>query len=243
MNNHNDHRIIRIEHINKTYSAGSVKTVAVSDISLSINAGEFIAIMGKSGSGKSTLLHILGLLDRPTAGQYILDGENTTDLTDEELAFTRNNRLGFVFQAFHLLPRQTVLENVMLPLVYSQVPTHEHRQRAQEALTSVDLAHRLDHFPTQLSGGEKQRVAIARALVNKPDIIFADEPTGNLDTRTGDAVMHIISGLHHQGHTVILVTHEETTASFANRVVTVEDGKIVSDELNEHPHEHYDGHK
>lgn len=239
MTNENLHQAIAVQHINKTYQTGETKTVAVADISLVVNAGEFISIMGKSGSGKSTLLHILGLLDRPTRGKYLLEGEDITSFSDQQLANLRNEKMGFVFQAFHLLPRQTVLENVMLPLIYSNVPRREHAQRAEEALKAADLAHRLDHFPPQLSGGEKQRVAIARALVNRPDIIFADEPTGNLDSRTGEVVMHTILNLHEQGHTVILVTHEESTASFANRIVEVQDGKIVSDKPNEYKHQRY----
>lgn len=239
MTSENLHEAIAVSNINKTYQTGETKTVAVADISLVINAGEFVSIMGKSGSGKSTLLHILGLLDRPTSGSYILEGQNTTDLSDQELAKMRNERLGFVFQSFHLLPRQSVVENVMLPLVYSHIPRREHVKRAQEALEKVEMSHRFDHFPPQLSGGEKQRVAIARALVNKPEIIFADEPTGNLDTRTGEKVMHTISNLHKQGHTVILVTHEHSTASFANRIIEVQDGKILSDTPNKERHKEY----
>ncbi|MBI1833284.1 MAG: ABC transporter ATP-binding protein [Candidatus Andersenbacteria bacterium] len=235
----NTHRIIQAENLNKTYQTADTETIAIADISLSINDGEFISIMGKSGSGKSTLLHILGFLDRPSTGTYIFGGVDTTSLTEEELAFIRNDKIGFIFQAFHLLPKQTVLENVMLPLVYSRIPSREHRARAEEALERVEMTHRLYHMPPQLSGGEKQRVAIARALINRPDVIFADEPTGNLDTRTGEKVMHTISELNKQGHTVILVTHESTTASFANRIVIVQDGRILSDQPNERRHVHY----
>ena len=239
MNDTKFHQAIEVKNINKTYYTGETKTVAVADISLTINAGEFVSIMGKSGSGKSTLLHILGLLDRPTSGTFVLDGQDVTHLSDEQLAGLRNERIGFVFQSFHLLPRQSVLENVMLPLVYSHIPRREHTTRAKQALEKVELSHRLSHYPPQLSGGEKQRVAIARALVNQPGIIFADEPTGNLDTRTGEKVMHTIANLHEQGHTIILVTHEHSTASFANRIIEVQDGKVLSDTPNTERHAEY----
>lgn len=239
MSSEPNRRIIETAHLKKTYRVGATETVAVADISVSIQAGEFVAIMGKSGSGKSTLMHILGFLDRPTAGRYIFDEQDITHLAEDELAFIRNDKVGFVFQAFHLLPRQTVLENVMLPLVYSRTPVREHVARAQHAVDQVGMSHRLHYFPPQLSGGEKQRVAIARALVNHPDIILADEPTGNLDTHTGEVVMHTIANLNQQGHTIILVTHETTTASFANRIIELQDGAVVSDRANPQRHEHY----
>lgn len=236
----NPDNIIQAKHLNKTYNTGETQTVAVADISLEIARGDFVAIRGKSGSGKSTLLHILGLLDRPSSGVYEFNGTDTTTLSDEQIAFIRNDNIGFIFQSFHLLPRQTVLENVMLPLVYSSVSSREHSEKATKALVKVDMGHRLNHFPPQLSGGEKQRVAIARALVNSPDLIFADEPTGNLDTKTGEIVMHTISELHKEGHTVILVTHETSTASFARRIITVEDGKLLKDEVNTVTHFDYE---
>ena len=231
--------IIEAEHVRKVFQTGETETVAVEDISLHIRHGEFVSIMGKSGSGKSTLLHILGLLDRSSSGTYRFDGADITELADEQLAHMRNEKIGFVFQAFHLLSRSTVLANVMLPLVYSHVPTKEHETRARQALAKVELSHRLEHFPPELSGGEKQRVAIARALVNTPDLIFADEPTGNLDSRTGEVVMHTIADLHAAGHTVVLVTHEQMTASFANRIIELQDGTVASDRASRERHQHH----
>lgn len=231
--------IIDIEHVGRVFAETETPTVALDDISLKISRGEFVSIMGKSGSGKSTLLHVLGLLDRPSRGVYRFRGTDVAHFSDEKLARIRNENLGFVFQAFHLLARSTVLENVMLPLVYSQVPTREHRERALTALSQVEMSHRTQHRPPQLSGGEKQRVAIARALVNSPDVIFADEPTGNLDSRTGETVMRIIDALHEAEHTVVLVTHEQSTAAFAERIIEMQDGRIINDRPSDGRHDTY----
>ncbi|MEX1112826.1 MAG: ABC transporter ATP-binding protein [Candidatus Andersenbacteria bacterium] len=221
--------LIELQDIQKVFYGEGTETVAVRDISLVVEKGEFVSIMGPSGSGKSTLLHILGFLDRPTRGTYLFDSQDTTTFSEDQLAVIRNERIGFVFQAFHLLSRTTVLENVMLPLVYSRRPKKEHRALAEKALAQVELSHRLQHHPSQLSGGEKQRVAIARALVNEPTLVFADEPTGNLDSKTGKAVMTAIDSLHKQGQTIILITHETATAQYADRIVQLKDGLIVSD--------------
>lgn len=231
--------LIEIDSVTKTYGEGESSTTALQGVSFSIEEGEFVSIMGPSGSGKSTLLHILGLLDRPTSGTYTFAGKNTATLPDEALAAIRNEKIGFVFQAFHLLSRTSVLENVMLPLYYSTVPKKEYIPRAKQALAHVNMSHRENHVPSQLSGGEKQRVAIARALVNDPKVIFADEPTGNLDSKTGQQVMNTIDELHKQGRTIIVITHETSAASFASRIITVGDGKIVSDVAIEKSHNHY----
>lgn len=223
--------LVDIKHISKTFTEEAVTaTVALRDVSLTINQGEFVAIKGQSGSGKSSLLHILGLLSRPTSGTYSFDGHATTELTDAELAQLRNSTIGFVFQAFHLLQRATVLDNVLLPLSYSTLPPREHRTRALAALEQVELSHRLQHVSAQLSGGEKQRVAIARALINQPKLVFADEPTGNLDSKTGHAVMELFDVLHQQGKTIVVVTHETSTAAYAQRVITLQDGDVITDE-------------
>ncbi|MBI4021929.1 MAG: ABC transporter ATP-binding protein [Candidatus Andersenbacteria bacterium] len=231
--------MIAAEHISRVFRSGEVDTIALRDVSLTVAEGEFVAIMGPSGSGKSSLLHIFGLLDRPTGGSLRLAREDIFQLSDQELAERRNARIGFVFQAFHLLARATVLDNVMLPLLYSRVPSSEHQARAEAALQQVGMTHRLKHQPNQLSGGEKQRVAIARALVLSPRLILADEPTGNLDTASGQQVMKLIDELHRQGHTVLLITHEQTAADYAERVVTMRDGTIVGDERLTRPHRHY----
>jgi len=215
-----------VENVEKSYSDG---TWALRGVSFTIEKGEFVAIMGPSGSGKSTLLHVLGFLDRQTKGRYLFDGKTIDDYTENELAHVRNKRMGFVFQSFNLLARATVLENVMLPLLYSDVKKSERVDIAKKAIASVDLSHRLEHVSSQLSGGEKQRVAIARALVNDPDVIFADEPTGNLDSASGKTIMEIIQNLNKEGHTVILITHEIYTAEHAQRIVRMLDGKIESD--------------
>lgn len=232
--------LVDVKNISKTFAEGAATaTVALRDVSLTIEPGEFVAIKGQSGSGKSTLLHILGLLSRPSSGHYSFDSHATTELSDAELAQLRNSTIGFIFQAFHLLSRATVLDNVLLPLTYSTVPPREHRSRALAALEQVELSHRLQHVSSQLSGGEKQRVAIARALVNQPKLVFADEPTGNLDSKTGYAVMELFDTLHRQGKTIIIVTHETTTASYAHRVITLQDGQIISDGAQQRQHTNY----
>jgi putative ABC transport system ATP-binding protein len=204
---------------------------ALRGINLEIGKGEFVAIMGSSGSGKSTLMNILGCLDRPTSGDYFLDGVNVSQLSKKELAAIRNRRLGFVFQGFNLLARTTALENVELPTLYAKIESKERLLRAKQALEMVGLGERLDHFPSQLSGGQQQRVAIARALVNQPSILLADEPTGNLDSRTAVEIMSILQGLNDEGLTIVLVTHEPDVAQYARRVITFRDGKVRRDEL------------
>jgi putative ABC transport system ATP-binding protein len=221
--------LIEIKNLVKEYTNEDVVTSVLHGLNFEIKKGEFVSIMGPSGSGKSTLMHILGLLDRPTSGVYKFDGHNVVNLDDNELAILRNEKIGFVFQAFNLLPRTTVLENVKLPLLYSKKKI-DADERARKVLTSVGLEHRFDYFTNQISGGEKQRVAIARALVNDPEIIFADEPTGNLDSKSGIQVMEIFQKLNDMGHTVILVTHETATAEYADRIIRVRDGEIIGDE-------------
>ncbi|SDE47532.1 ABC transporter ATP-binding protein [Sporomusa acidovorans] len=220
---------IALANITKTYQMGESVVAALAGISLDIREGEFTAIMGPSGSGKSTLMNILGCLDRPTSGSYLLDGLEVAALNDDELALTRNKKIGFVFQNFNLLPRITAIDNVALPLVYAGVAAKERKERAAEALASVGLDKRMDHLPNELSGGQRQRVAIARALVNEPTIIMADEPTGALDTKSGDEVMEIFMKLNSYGRTIILVTHEPDIAAYAKRVIHVRDGLIVRD--------------
>ena len=231
--------LLEIKGVSRTYTGEGTATEALKETSLTIAKGSFIAIMGPSGSGKSTLLHILGLLDRPTSGQYIFDGQDTSNLSDDELSKVRNQKMGFVFQSYYLLPRTSVLDNVVLPLQYSDVPSPEYADRAIQALKAVNMEHRLKHTQGQLSGGERQRVAIARALVNNPQVIFADEPTGNLDSTTGKVVMETIDQLHQQGHTIILVTHETPTAKYAQRIIQLHDGEVVSDESTKTSHQHY----
>lgn len=223
--------LISISHLSKSYFGEDVETQVLRDVSFEIKQGEFVAIMGPSGSGKSTLLHILGFLDSLTAGEYHFDGKKMDDYSPNEIARVRNEKMGFVFQAFNLLPRATVLENVTLPLVYSNVKESEWDGRARKAIEAVGLGHRLSYRSSQLSGGEKQRVAIARALVNNPQILFADEPTGNLDSKSGQIIMEILQKLNEEGHTVILITHETYTAENAKRIIRILDGKIESDEL------------
>ena len=220
---------ISLADVTKTYQMGDTIVNALAGVNLSIYEGEFTAIMGPSGSGKSTLMNILGCLDRPTSGSYKLDGQEVATLGDDELAVTRNKKIGFVFQNFNLLPRISAAENVALPLVYAGVDPKERKQRAEEALAAVGLEHRLDHLPNELSGGQRQRVAIARALVNDPTIIMADEPTGNLDSKSGVEVMGIFERLNAMGRTIILVTHEPDIAEYAKRVIHVRDGLIVRD--------------
>jgi putative ABC transport system ATP-binding protein len=218
--------IIEAIDLAKTYGDG---TMALRSASFSIVEGEFVAIMGPSGSGKSTLLHILGFLDPQTKGTYRFNGRTIQEMSHEELARVRNEDLGFVFQQFNLLPRETVLENVYLPLYYSVVPKREWRTRAMKAVEQVGLSHRIDHQAYMLSGGEKQRVAIARALINDPKLIFADEPTGNLDSASGSAVMDIVAKLHTEGHTIVLITHDEDIARHAKRMLVIRDGVLVKD--------------
>ncbi len=222
--------IIETKNIFKTFVNGETETQVLKNVALNINKGEFTAIMGPSGSGKSTLLHILGMLDRQSGGEYFFDNKNVEKLTDEELAKLRNSKIGFIFQAFNLLPRTTVFENVKLPLIYSEIPEETWEGLTKQAIASVGLEHRMDHESSQLSGGEKQRVAIARALVNNPEIIFADEPTGNLDSKSGKQVMEILQKLNQEkGHTIVLITHEKFTAEHAERIVLIQDGQIVED--------------
>lgn len=232
--------LLDIKELTKTYTSDEIATQALRGVSFSIESGEFVAVMGPSGSGKSTLLHILGFLDRPTTGQYMFADQAMGSLSDQELAQVRNQKMGFIFQAFNLLPRTSVLDNVLLPLQYSSIPRREHTARARAAISKVGLEHRIQHTTGQLSGGEKQRVAIARALVNDPLVIFADEPTGNLDSKTGEIIMDLIDSLHQQGHTIILITHETPTAAYAQRILMMKDGQLVSDEMQTRtPHPHY----
>jgi putative ABC transport system ATP-binding protein len=221
---------ILLSEVTKVYQLGGERVNALAGITLSISPGEFTAIMGPSGSGKSTLMNILGCLDRPTTGSYMLDGQEVATLNDDQLAITRNKKIGFVFQSFNLLPRMSTLQNVALPMVYAGVEKKERLARAEQVLAMVGLESRMNHQPNELSGGQRQRVAIARALVNDPTIIMADEPTGNLDTKSGDEVMNIFSELNSQGRTIILVTHEPDIAEYAGRVVYVRDGLIERDE-------------
>lgn len=221
---------ITLTDIQKIYHMGDNVVYALAGVSMTIASGEFTAIMGPSGSGKSTLMNILGCLDRPTSGSYQLDGQEVATLSDDELAITRNKKIGFVFQSFNLLPRMSALQNVALPLVYAGVEKNDRIARASKALAMVGLDTRMDHRPNELSGGQRQRVAIARALVNDPTIIMADEPTGNLDTKSSDEVMDIFRELNSQNRTIVLVTHEPDIAENARRVITVRDGKIIRDE-------------
>jgi len=220
--------VIQLENIEKVYDTGAVPVYALRDVNLEIRRGEFVAIMGTSGSGKSTLMNILGCLDRPTAGRYLLEGMDVSQLDKDQRAIARNQKLGFVFQGFNLLRRTTALENVELPLIYAGVPAAERARRARVALSIVGLAHREDNQPNQLSGGQQQRVAIARALVNDPSMLLADEPTGNLDTQTSIDVMNVFQRLNREsGITIVLVTHEPDIAAYAG-IITVRDGRIVS---------------
>ena len=222
--------VIDLQGIEKIYDTGAVRVHALRNVNLAVDRGEFVAIMGTSGSGKSTLMNILGCLDRPTSGRYLLEGVDVSQLNKDQRADVRNRRLGFVFQGFNLLRRTTALENVELPLIYAGVPAAERARRSRVALSIVGLAHREDNHPSQLSGGQQQRVAIARALVNNPSMLLADEPTGNLDTRTSLDVRGVFQRLNREsGITIVLVTHEPDIASFASRVVTVRDGRVVSD--------------
>lgn len=221
---------IEVRDVRKVYQDEKAETVALDSVSFSVEEGEFVAIMGPSGSGKSTLLHILGFLDPASSGVYKFDGKDSRKYSQDEIALVRNEKMGFIFQSFNLLPKTSVLENVKLPLMYSKVPESKWNERAIAAIEAVGLSHRMDHEPSALSGGEKQRVAIARALVTNPLVIFADEPTGNLDSKSGQAVMEAIQSLNDKGHTVILITHETATAEHAKRIVHIRDGKVEKDE-------------
>lgn len=226
--------LIIISHLSKIYKTDVLETTALADVSFSINKGEFVAIMGPSGSGKSTLMHLLGALDTPTGGSYILDGENVEALSDDQLADIRNRKIGFIFQAFNLLPRTSALKNVMLPMRYAGVPMEERVKRATKYLEMVDLGQRLYHTSNQLSGGQQQRVAIARGLAMNPSILLADEPTGNIASAQAEEVMSIFQEINEQGHTIVMITHEPDIAAHAKRIITIRDGHIVSDVKNPH---------
>ncbi|MCS7085475.1 MAG: ABC transporter ATP-binding protein [Bacteroidia bacterium] len=224
--------VIELENVSKQYVMGAERIYALRSVSLVVERGDYVAFMGPSGSGKSTLMNILGCLDSPTTGMYRLNGTDVSRMSDARLAAVRNREIGFVFQTFNLLPRLTALENVALPLVYAGVGRRERIVRAEAALQSVGLGERMRHKPNELSGGQRQRVAIARALVNRPSMILADEPTGNLDSKTSHEIMALFDELHQQGHTVVLVTHEEDIARFARRIVRLRDGSVESDQIN-----------
>jgi putative ABC transport system ATP-binding protein len=227
-----DKTVIQIENLRKYYEVGTQIVKALDGVSLSIKRGEYVAIMGPSGSGKSTLMNLVGALDTPTSGKYILNGTDVSHMTDEKLAEIRNREIGFVFQTFNLLPRYTALDNVVLPLIYGGVPKEERYERGKEALKNVGLAERMTHKPNELSGGQRQRVAVARALVNNPSLILADEPTGNLDSKTSVDIMHLFDHIHAEGNTIVLVTHEEDIAQHAERIIRLRDGVVERDELN-----------
>ena len=225
--------LIKITNIKRDFPLGNEIVYVLKGIDLEINKGEYVALMGPSGSGKSTLMNILGCLDTPTSGTYILNGKHVSEMQDDELAGIRNKEIGFVFQTFNLMPRTTALDNVALPMVYAGHSKLERVERATEVLTQVGLQDRMDHKPNQLSGGQRQRVAVARALVNKPSIILADEPTGNLDSKTSVEIMNLFNEIHANGNTVILVTHEEDIAAYAHRIIRLRDGLIESDTINQ----------
>lgn len=230
--NMNAKPIIQASHLSKIYKIETVETVALSDVSFQINKGEFVAIMGPSGSGKSTLMHILGALDKPTTGEYFLDGKKVDQLTDDELADIRNQKIGFIFQAYNLLPRITALKNVTLPMFYAGIPREKRLERAKQCLTMVGLEKRMEHASGQLSGGEQQRVAIARALSLDPKIILADEPTGNIASAQAEEIMAIFQKLNNEGRTIVMITHEADIAEHARRIIHLRDGKIFDDNLN-----------
>lgn len=235
--------LFEINKLEKTYFGEDIETKVLRGLTFSIERGEFVSVMGPSGSGKSTLLHIIGFLEDHTGGEYKFNGKRYRDYTEDEIAQVRNKEMGFVFQQFNLLPRETVFDNVQLPLMYSNVPEHEWKKRVDEVIEIVGLTHRKDYQTLKLSGGEKQRTAIARALVNKPNVIFADEPTGNLDSKSGKVVMETLQRLHEEfGHTVVLITHETFTAEHADRIINIRDGVIESDkkvESRHHAHESF----
>lgn len=218
--------MIRLSHVSKIYKNDEVETVALDDISFEIKKGEFVAIMGPSGSGKSTMMHILGALDLPTRGSYILDGEDVSQLSDDKLADIRNKKIGFIFQAFNLLPRTSAIKNVMLSMMYAGIPKEKRLETAKKFLKMVGLENRMDHSPNQLSGGQQQRVAIARSLVMNPTILLADEPTGNIASSQADEIMEIFRNLNKQGHTIVMITHEPDIAKWAKRIIYIRDGKI-----------------
>ncbi|HYK08999.1 MAG TPA: ABC transporter ATP-binding protein [Candidatus Eisenbacteria bacterium] len=224
--------IIQVSHISKIYRTEAMETVALSDVSFSITKGEFVAIMGPSGSGKSTLMHILGALDTPTKGRYVLDGENVEKLSDDELADIRNRKIGFIFQAFNLLPRTTILQNVMLPMRYGGIPLEERKKIATKYIEMVGLSSRINHTSNQISGGQQQRVAIARALVMNPSLLLADEPTGNIASAQAEEVMAIFQKINAEGHTIVMITHEPDIAAHSKRIISMKDGKIIDDADN-----------
>ena len=228
-------KIIEIENIVKNYKVGTQVVRALRSVSVDIYKGEYVAIMGASGSGKSTLMNIIGCLDTPTSGKYVLNGKDVSRLRDDQLADIRNSEIGFIFQVFNLLPRNTALENVMLPLVYAGIRKQERMKRAEDTLVDVGLADRMTHRPNELSGGQRQRVAIARALVNKPSLLLADEPTGNLDSQISEEIMKLFADIHKKGNTLVMVTHEEDIALHAHRIIRLKDGQVESDTINENP--------
>lgn len=226
--------MIKASHLTKIYKTGEVEVVALNNVSFEIKKGEFVAIVGPSGSGKSTLMHLLGALDIPTSGKYFLDGENVADLDDDQLAELRNKKIGFIFQTYNLLPRTTALKNVTTPMMYGEISRRERLKRARKYLEMVGLKNRLHHTPNQLSGGEQQRVAIARALTMNPSIVLADEPTGNIATKQAIEIMKMLNDLNQQGHTILVITHENEIAECAKRIIYLRDGKLVKDEANKH---------
>jgi putative ABC transport system ATP-binding protein len=230
-----DRALIEVNELKKRYMMGTQEVWALDGVTLSIEEGDYVAVMGPSGSGKSTFMNMLGCLDTPTSGTYHLRGQDVSTFSDDELAEIRNHEIGFVFQTFNLLPRVNCLRNAELPLIYAGMSKRDRRERAAEALRSVGLGDRLDHRPNELSGGQRQRVATARALVNRPALLLADEPTGNLDTETGDEIMELLEGLHRQGNTILLVTHEEPIAHHARRVIHLRDGKLEREETVDEP--------
>ena len=229
------HKIIHLESIVKNYKVGTQIVRALRSVSVDIYKGEYVAIMGASGSGKSTLMNIIGCLDTPTSGTYVLNGKDVSRMTDDSLAEIRNSEIGFVFQVFNLLPRSTALENVMLPLIYAGKRKAERKQMAENTLTEVGLQDRVTHRPNELSGGQRQRVAIARALVNSPALLLADEPTGNLDSKISEEIMKLFAEIHRKGNTLVMVTHEHDIAMHAHRIIHLKDGEVESDEINQNP--------